>query len=164
MDESLDGIVIEGVGMDVMLDGVAVTGAGLPQVTLANADHAPLEGGTDPAFGTVQWKTLFSADRTRTEGMVLGVAQFGPAGTLLPHRHTPSEFYFGLSGSGIVTIDGVGHQIAPGVALFIPADAEHGTVAGPDGLTFLYGFPEDSFADIEYRFTPQVGAAAALPA
>jgi len=121
--------------------------------TVANADHAPLEGGTDPAFGTVCWRTLFSADRTATAGMVLGVAEFGPNGTLLPHTHTPAEFYFGLSGDGIVTIDGIAHDLRSGVALFIPGDTEHGTTAGPDGLRFLYGFPTDRFSDVEYLFT-----------
>ena len=47
---------------------------------IANADHAPLEGGEDPAFGTVRWRTLFSADKTSTSGMVMGVAEFGPSG------------------------------------------------------------------------------------
>ncbi|MHA6326064.1 cupin domain-containing protein [Roseivivax sp. CAU 1753] len=133
---------------DTYLDGLPV---------VANADHAPLEGGEDPAFGTVRWKTLFSADRTKTAGMTLGVAEFGAGGTLLPHRHGPAEFYFGLAGSGIVTIDGVAHEIMPNVAIFIPADAEHDTVAGADGLRFLYGFPKDRFSDVEYRFTKSAG-------
>ena len=121
--------------------------------TVANADHIPLEGGEDPAFGTVRWRTLFSADRTDASGMVLGVAGFGPGGTLLAHRHAPAEFYFGLSGAGTVTIDGIDHALVPGVALFIPADAEHATVAGAEGLRFLYGFACDRFSDVAYRFT-----------
>ncbi|MCA0850885.1 cupin domain-containing protein [Salipiger thiooxidans] len=119
----------------------------------ANAQETPLEGGEDPAFGTVRWRTLFSGDRTPTRGMVLGIAEFGPFGTLLPHRHGPAEIYFGLSGAGVVTIDGVPHPLGPEVALFVPEDAEHGTVAGPEGLRFLYVFPRDSFADVEYRFS-----------
>ncbi|QFT64515.1 cupin domain-containing protein [Roseivivax sp. THAF30] len=131
---------------------------------VANADHAPLEGGEDPAFGTVRWRTLFSADRTATSGMTLGVAEFGAGGTLRPHRHGPAEFYFGLAGSGIVTIDGVAHEIAPGVAIFIPAEAEHGTIAGEEGLRFLYGFPKDRFADVDYRFTASVGESSTVQA
>ncbi len=129
---------------------------------IANADHAPLEGGEDPAFGTVRWRTLFSADRTRTSGMTLGVAEFGPGGTLLPHRHGPAEFYFGLSGQGIVTIDGVAHDLSPGVAIFIPEEAEHDTVAGADGLRFLYGFPKDRFSDVDYRFSAAAGEMSAI--
>lgn len=120
---------------------------------VANADHAPLEGGEDPAFGSVRWRTLFCSDRTATSGMVLGLAEFGPHGTLLAHRHSPAEFYFGLSGEGIVTIDGVPHALGPGIALFIPAEAEHATVAGPNGLRFIYGFPRDRFAEVDYRFS-----------
>ena len=136
------------------LSDTGLTAALWSAMTLvANADHAPLEGGSDPAFGSVRWRTLFDRDRTGTTDMVVGVAEFGPHGTLLPHRHGPSEVYFGLSGSGVVTIDGVPHDIAPGIALYIPRDAEHGTLAGPEGLRFLYVFPRDGFADIEYRFS-----------
>ncbi|MBS1302218.1 cupin domain-containing protein [Loktanella sp. SALINAS62] len=122
-------------------------------VTVANADHAPLEGFDDPSHGTVQWRTLFSGDRTQTASLTLGVAEFGPQGTLHSHRHSPCEFYFCLAGQGIVTIDGIDHDLRPGIALYIPADAEHCVVAGEDGLRFLYGFPQDRFSDIEYRFS-----------
>ncbi|SEP69588.1 Cupin domain protein [Loktanella sp. DSM 29012] len=123
--------------------------------TVANADHAPLEAFDDPRRGTVQWRTLFSGDRTQTSSLTLGVAEFGPAGTLHSHRHSPCEFYFCLSGQGIVTIDGIDHDLRPGVALYIPADAEHCVVAGEDGLRFLYGFPQDRFSDVEYRFSAE---------
>lgn len=132
-------------------DLTAAALAAMPVV--ANADHAPLEGGEDPAFGTVRWRTLFCGDKTATRAMVMGVAEFGPEGTLLPHRHGPAEIYFGLAGTGTVTIDGIAHEIQPGTALYIPEEAEHGTVAGPDGLRFLYVFPRDRFADVDYRFT-----------
>lgn len=128
--------------------------------TVANADHTPLEGGEDHAFGTVHWRTLFSADRTPTADFVLGVAEFGPEGTLRAHRHDPAEFYFGLSGHGVVTIAGIPHAISSGVALFIPADAEHETVAGPEGLRFLYGFARDRFSDVIYRFSEAAEGAA----
>lgn len=115
----------------------------------------PLEGGEDPAFGTVRWRTLFCADRTATGGVVMGIAEFGPGGTLLPHRHSPAEVYFGLEGAAVVTVEGVAQAMAPGVALFIPGDAEHGTVAGPEGFRMLYVFPRDRFSEVEYRFSPR---------
>ena len=121
--------------------GFAIDGAGVP-----------LEQG-DSAFGTVAWRTLICSDRTPSSGMVLGVAEFGPGGTLEAHRHGPAEIYFGLTGAGLVTIERVDHAIGPGVAVFIPAEAEHRTVAGPDGLTFAYTFPTSRFGDIDYRFT-----------
>ncbi|WP_246525658.1 cupin domain-containing protein [Thalassovita aquimarina] len=125
--------------------------AGSP--VLVDAASQMLEGGTDPAFGTVRWRTLFCADRTPTSQFVLGLAEFDAGGTLLPHRHAPAEFYFGLTGTGVVTIDGVAHRIAPGIALFIPGDVEHGVCAGEEGLQFLYGFPRDRFGEVEYRFS-----------
>ena len=132
------------------ISGLAYLMGALP--VIANADHAPLEGGEDPAFGSLRWRTLFSADRTATSGMVAGIAEFGPFGTLNPHRHAPAEIYFGLSGRGIVTVGGAAHEIGPGTALFIPEDLEHGTVAGEEGLRFFYVFPRDRFSDVEYRY------------
>jgi len=126
--------------------------AALPQ--RVEAAQQPLEGGEDPAFGTVRWRTLFCADRTQTNGVVMGIAEFAPGGTLLPHRHAPAEVYFGLEGSAVVTVDGLPQPMGPGTALFVPADAEHGTVAGPDGFRMLYVFPRDRFAEVEYRFSP----------
>lgn len=116
-------------------------------------DDQPIEGGFDPAFGDVTWQTLISRDRTPSNGVVLGVANFPAHGVLHLHRHTPPEFYFGLSGSGTVMLDGQPVEILPGVAVFIPSNAEHGVTAGPEGLAFAYGFGEDAFSDIEYRFS-----------
>ena len=113
----------------------------------------PLEGGEAAGFGTVRWRTLICADRTPSSGMVLGVAEFGPGGTLAPHRHGPAEVYFGLTGTGVVTIDGVAHVLRAGVAIYVPPDVEHGTVAGPEGLSFAYGFPTERFADVDHRFS-----------
>ncbi len=119
----------------------------------ADLEHQPYEGGTDPQIGCVSWRTLISSDRTPSRDLVLGVAEFDAFGTLNLHRHKPAEFYFGLSGEGVVEIDGVGHRIAPGIAVFIPGNAEHGVVAGANGLSFVYGFPENAFEDVNYTFS-----------
>jgi quercetin dioxygenase-like cupin family protein len=126
--------------------------AGLMGLMVPDINQLPLEGGVDPQYGTVRWRTLFCADKTATVGMVMGIAEFGPAGTLLPHRHGPAEIYFGLEGHGTISIEGVPHDMKPGVALYIPENAEHDTVAGDEGLRFLYAFPKDRFSEIEYRF------------
>lgn len=147
--------VIEGAQAEgqagLLAAAVMAMAAGAVRVDLA---EQPLEGGDDPAFGTVRWRTLFCADRTATAGVVMGIAEFAPGGTLLPHRHSAAEVYFGLDGSAVVTVDGVAQVMAPGVALFIPGDAEHGTVAGPEGFRMLYVFPKDRFSEVKYRFTP----------
>ncbi|MEP2718048.1 cupin domain-containing protein [Pseudophaeobacter sp.] len=126
-----------------------------PQDNLLVVDAAqvPLSGGTDAAYGEVRWRTLINSCSEKSRDMVLGIAEFEPHGRLLPHRHDPAEFYFGLEGSGIVTIDGTPHEMRPGVAIYVPANAEHHTQAGPDGLRFAYGFAEASFEQITYRFS-----------
>lgn len=122
----------------------------------------PLEGGTDAAFGTVRWRTIFDADKTPgSSEMVVGIAEFAPHGTLLPHRHEAPEVYLGLEGEATVTISGTPHRLAPGVALFVPGNAEHSTVASPSGARFLYVFPRDRFSEIHYAFSP-IGVEQAL--
>lgn len=118
-----------------------------------DAAQVPLAGGTDPTYGEVRWRTLINGTQEGPRDMVLGIAEFGPGDRLLPHRHDPAEFYFGLDGNGTVTIDGVPHEIRPGVALYVPGGAEHGVVAGEGGLRFAYGFASQSFEEIEYKFS-----------
>ncbi|MEP4036618.1 cupin domain-containing protein [Pseudophaeobacter sp.] len=133
-----------------------------PQDNLLVVDAAqvPLSGGTDASYGEVRWRTLIDSCSEKSRDMVLGIAEFEPHGRLLPHRHDPAEFYLGLEGSGIVTIDGTPHEMRPGVAIYVPANAEHDTKAGPDGLKFAYGFAEGSFEQITYRFTATTEAQA----
>lgn len=118
-----------------------------------DASQVPLSGGVDPTYGEVRWRTLINGTEDHPRDMVLGIAEFGPGDRLLPHRHDPAEFYFGLEGEGTVTIDGVPHRIGAGIALYVPGGAEHGTVAGENGLRFAYGFASPSFEGIEYRFS-----------
>lgn len=116
-------------------------------------EDQPVEGGFDPVFGDVTWQTLISGDKTSSNGLVLGVATFPANGVLHLHRHAPPEFYFCLEGSGVVMMDGQPLHISAGSAVFIPANAEHGVTAGPNGLKFAYGFGEDAFSGIEYQFS-----------
>ncbi|MGB7285980.1 MAG: cupin domain-containing protein [Salaquimonas sp.] len=120
---------------------------------VAALDDQPIEGGFDPAFGNVTWQTLISGDKTNSNGLILGVATFPANGVLHLHRHLPPEFYFCIAGSGVVTMDGLKYTITQGSAVYIPGNVEHGVVAGPGGLTFAYGFSEDAFSAIEYRFS-----------
>lgn len=131
--------------------------ANLPKEPMAGftvfSEDQPLEGGTDPTYGNVTWRTLISSCRTASSGLVLGIADFPPHGALHLHRHAPPEFYFCTTGSGRVTIDGVVHAFTPGVAVYIPVNAEHGVVAGDSGMSMIYGFGVSAFSEIEYRFS-----------
>lgn len=122
------------------LQPFTVTYGGLPQ-----------EG--EARDGELTWQTLICADRTPSAGLVVGVAEFPPGGHLKLHRHDPSEFYFCLAGSATVHVNDQQFELRPDVAAFIPGGAEHGVVAGPDGMKLLYGFARDRFADIEYDYT-----------
>lgn len=122
-----------------------------------DAAATPLEGGTDLAYGTVRWRTLITGNEHTKREFVLGIAEFEPHGTLLLHRHDPAEFYLGIEGDGVVTIDGTAHRIAAGIAVYVPANSEHGVLAGSCGLRMTYGFAEGAFSDVEYRFSAIAG-------
>lgn len=53
------------------------------------------------------------------------------------HRRT-EEVYLGLTGAGIVDVDGVEHRLEPGVAVIVPPGRPHHAVAdGEADLVFL---------------------------
>ena len=69
--------------------------------------------------------------------------------------------YYILSGSGTVTIAGTHNHVAPGDALFIPGNAEHGTVnTGKEEMRWLYVFAADSFRDVVYQYSTPDGEGA----
>lgn len=114
--------------------------------------EAPLEGAGDVQSGNLTWRTLISSDRTPSDQITLGVADFPPHGTLNVHRHGPAEFYFGLGGDGTVFVNGRSFKIAQGITVFIPGNTDHGVVAGDRGLSIVYGFARGSFDSIVYHF------------
>jgi hypothetical protein len=105
--------------------------------------------------GHVDWWTLFSADRTATKGMTVGVAEI-PVGAPRPergHQHAQDEVYYFLAGRGEVVVNGETTQVGTGDAVFVPGDAEHVAVnTGDVPLRLLYVFATDSFEDVVYRF------------
>ena len=115
---------------------------------------APLDGWDDPVKGRVRWRTLFSKGGTPTDGITCGVADLGPGDWLGLHRHAPPEIYYVIAGSGLVTLDGREIGVKAGTAVFIPGMAEHGIrQTGKERLRFFYGFPVDSFDNVEYLFS-----------
>lgn len=128
---------------------------------IVNTAHLSDESWADSARGGVTWRTVFSADRTPTAGMVCGIAQFEPGTGLALHHHPEAELYYGLAGSGTVTLGDRRVEIAQGMAAFIPGKTVHGVVAGPQGLTLLYVFDADSFDQIRYCFVEDGGSRSA---
>jgi len=122
------------------------------------AADVPAELSDDRREAGLAWFTLASSDRTPSEALSCGVAEWQPGGVLLNHRHEEPEIYFGLEGSGTVTIDGEAHEIGPGVLLYVPGNAWHETLAGPDGLRIFYAFPVADYESI--RFEMPEGASA----
>lgn len=117
----------------------------------------------DPARGTLSWKTLISGEVTPTDSLVCGIADIQPGESLALHRHAEPEVYFGLSGAGLVVIDGVPHRLAPGVALYIPSLAEHGVPVATEPLRWFYAFARDRFDQIQYHFPHEDPAAGQRP-
>jgi len=119
------------------------------------ASDCPTESWRSNDTGFVDWWTLFSADRTDTQGMTVGVAEI-PVGAPRPergHQHTQAELYYIISGSGEVVIEGEPTSVVAGDAVLIPGDIEHLAVnTGSVPLRLLYVFATDSFSDIVYRF------------
>lgn len=114
----------------------------------------------DPKRATGGWQQIFSSPETPTNELNIGIARFPPASKTQEsfealHRHKQAEFYYILSGSATVKIDGMDHEVSPGHALFIPGDAEHGfwNRDTENELVFLWGFAIDGFKDVLYRFS-----------
>ncbi|HTV96268.1 MAG TPA: cupin domain-containing protein [Steroidobacteraceae bacterium] len=124
----------------------------VPRPFSVSIEQAPLEGAGNVQSGNLTWRTLISGDRTPSDQITLGVADFPPHGTLNVHRHEPAEFYFGLAGEGTVFADGLSLRIAPGIAVFIPGSTDHGVVAGNQGLSIVYGFAQRTFDGVIYDF------------
>lgn len=113
------------------------------------------ESWRDESTGHVDWWTLFSADRTPTSALTVGVAEV-PVGAPRPdrgHTHEQAEVYFFLSGTGEVVVEGESTPVVAGDAVFIPGNVEHMSVnTGDVPLRLLYFFATDSFQDIIYKF------------
>ena len=119
------------------------------------ASDCEIESWRSAQTGDVDWWTLFSADRTPTDAMTVGIAEI-PVGAPRPergHLHTQAELYFIISGTGEVIVDGESTTVSAGDAVWIPGDTEHVAVNTSDvPLRLLYVFATDSFSDVVYRF------------
>ena len=108
----------------------------------------------DATKGVLGFRTLFSAGTTATRALTAGIADLDPGGWLGLHRHAPAEIYYIVEGHGTSTLDGAGHAVSAGTAVYIPGGAEHGIRnTGPAPLRFFYAFAVDSFDEVTYRFS-----------
>jgi quercetin dioxygenase-like cupin family protein len=104
--------------------------------------------------GVVSWETLIDADLTPSNGLTCGFAVVEAGGFLALHRHAPAEFYHILEGQSVVTIDGTDHLVIKGDTVFIPPMAKHGIRNASNArLRFLFVFPTNTFAEVEYLFS-----------
>lgn len=126
--------------------------------TLAELDGLPWETWDDPALAGrspgVRWKMLFTAPRTGTRALTMGVAELAPGAVLPLHHHAPAEIYHVLGGEGVVEVDGAPRPVRAGSSLFIPGDAKHRSTctSAREPLRVLFVFPTDSFEEIAYRW------------
>lgn len=125
-------------------------------VVPAPADH-PRESWDDPVRGRLAWSLLLEGSGWTGAGpAAVGLAELGVDGWLGLHRHTAPELYHVVAGRVVVTIDGDEQEAGPGDVVALPGDAEHGIRAvGAEPARFLFVFPHDHFADVEYRFTAE---------
>jgi len=122
---------------------------------VVHEDEREFESWSHKGYGAARWKTLLSADRTPTSGLVLGLAEIesGESGVFRSHHHDFAEAYYILSGEGVVKIADQDFVVKTGTTTFMPEGAEHAIVnTGPETLRLLYMFPADSFKQINYRF------------
>lgn len=120
-----------------------------PRIRIADL---PSDAWDDATRGRVSWKTVLSAERSGSHGVVCGIASFPPGGCLRPHRHAQPEAFVVLAGSGTVQYGDRTLAIDAETALFVPGDTVHGFRAGAEGLRMLYLFPADRFSEIAYDF------------
>lgn len=120
-------------------------------VLVDERDHAS-ETWSDPARGSIAWKTLISGDVTASDTLVCGIAIMGAGDTFALHSHAEPELYFGIEGEVTVQVDGTPHRLRPGVALFIPGNAVHGVLRADQPVRWFYTFAADAFSDITYSF------------
>lgn len=125
----------------------------MAEMTLADPRGIDWEGWDDPAKGSVKWKTLISGDRTPTQDLVCGLAEFGPSGMLASHHHAEAEIVHVLRGSGCGRVGDKTVDLSQGLTIFVPGTVPHMWQAGAEGLTLLYVIAASSFADVQYIFT-----------
>lgn len=122
------------------------------EIARHDADMAWLNWGDGPD-PLPRYKTYFSAEDTGTSGLLQGTLIYPPGTRVVPHRHTPVETYFVLSGTGAAHVGGHSLRLAPGTGVFVPSQVVHWFENDSrEPLTVLWTLACDAMADID--FTP----------
>ncbi|ROU01164.1 cupin domain-containing protein [Histidinibacterium lentulum] len=117
-------------------------------------DGSPdLQHWDDDRHGSVTYRILVDADGGPSRGLVQGIAYLEPGDRENMHTHDIPETIHVLEGSGEARLQGNSLPLAPGDTLFVPAGAPHAwSAAEAEGLTLLFTFPTDRFAEVAYHF------------
>lgn len=76
----------------------------------------------------------------RGEEAFLGLLALDAGAAIPEHRDATGEYVWFLDGGGALTIDGVTHEVGPGFAVYMPADALVSFQAGPAPVRVLQVF------------------------
>lgn len=83
----------------------------------------------------------------KVDGTEIGVdyIEMSPGSAFPLHTHDGDHILYGLSGRGMVHVDGTNHPIKPGDAVFIPAEYPHGLNVYPSAsqplVLLAFGHP-----------------------
>lgn len=97
------------------------------------------------------YRMIFSADRTDTQALTVGIATIGPDRPLPLHRHAHSEIYLGIEGDVQVWVEESAFRISPGRALFVPGNLEHSAHSSSEAR-LLFVFAADSYQEVRYVY------------
>ena len=61
-------------------------------------------------------------------------------GAVFPHSHPTHEFYFVMSGRGVMTVDGEDRDVQPGDLVYIPPDKVHSLAPTGGGAIHCFCF------------------------
>jgi quercetin dioxygenase-like cupin family protein len=106
----------------------------------------PMHHGTTPVWWLVEPRSM----KEQTAGGYLELAaEFAveAGGAVAPHSHHTHEYYYVLSGRGIMVIGGEEREVVPGDFIHIPPDEEHSLRTASDtaplrAFVFAVGLPE----------------------
>jgi quercetin dioxygenase-like cupin family protein len=118
----------------------------------ALVDPVVEHNGTTPVWYLVEPREM----QALTDGGFLELVnefEVRPGGRVDPHSHPTHEFYFVMTGNGVMTIDGDDRTVGPGDLIYIPPDLVHSLRPEPDESTircFCFAVAVRGAAPIDY--------------